>query len=149
VSPVQRQVPDEVTIDLTRPRRSRNSLPTRSAPPQVLRSSPRVAPDAVVRDLELRAPARHVHLGHDNESPLVWQRVAEAVRALAPGDVVVLDTRDLGGLPFDLIDFLRHAVVCAARRGGTLTVDPPYGPLADVLRLAPLWPDFRRERAYV
>jgi hypothetical protein len=106
------------------------------------------APSRAVLDLDLRAPTRHVHLGHDVESPLVWQRVAEAVRALAPGDVVVLETADLGELPGDLVDFLRHAVVCAARRGGTLTVEPPYAALADILRLAPLWPDFRRERSY-
>jgi hypothetical protein len=146
---VQRQAPDDETIDLRGARPTRTSRPTRSAPPQVLRSSPRVVAPDVVLDLELRAPVRHIHLGHDVESPLVWQRVAESVRAIAPGEVVVLETHDLGELPFDLVDFLRHAVVCAARRGGTLTVEPPYGPLADVLRLAPLWPDFRRERSYL
>jgi hypothetical protein len=151
VAGVQRQgqASEEVTIDLTGSSPTRTSVFTRPRSPRILRSSPRVGPSSVVHDLALRAPTRHVHLGHDIESPLVWQRVAEAVRALAPGDVIVLETRDLGDLPFDLIDFLRHAVVCAARRGGTLTVEPPYGPLSDVLRLAPLWPDFGRERSYL
>lgn len=146
-APAGREAGAQTTIDLTGQRPRVTGLPSRGAPP-VLRSSPRVPTPALLRDLELRAPARRIHLGHDVESPLVWQRVAESVRGLAPGDVVVLDVRDLGSLPGDLVDFLRHAVNCAALRGGTLSVDPPYGPLRDVVQLAPLWPDFRRDRSY-
>ena len=135
----------EVSIDLTASPPTR-TLSVRQGRPSVLRTSPSL--QAATRDLPLQAPPRHIHLGHDVESPLVWQHAAEAVRGLAPGDVAVLETLDLGPLPADLVDFLRHAVLCAARRGGTLRVEPPYGALGDVLQLAPNWPDFRRERSY-
>ncbi|RKS73740.1 hypothetical protein CLV35_2229 [Motilibacter peucedani] len=78
----------------------------------------------VVREQESRTKRLRVALGRDAESPLMWQRVAEAVLAARPGDVVLVDVGELPELGADLVEFLRYADYVLARRGGTFVIEP-------------------------
>lgn len=86
--------------------------------------SPTQHPVTVVREQEPRTRRCMVHLGRDAESALMWQRVAEAVLAARPGDVVLVDVGELPELASDLVEFLRYADYVLARRGGTFVIEP-------------------------
>ncbi len=97
-------------IDLRRPA---SAAPT---------SSPH--PVTVLRPHDVRVRRVRVSLGRDAESPLMWQRVAEAILAARPGDFVHVDVSELPELGADLVQFLRYADYVLSRRGGTFTIEP-------------------------
>jgi hypothetical protein len=81
-------------------------------------------PVTVVREQETRSRRHCVPLGRDADSPLMWQRVAEAVLAARPGDAVMVDVGELPELAADLVEYLRYADYVLARRGGTFVISP-------------------------
>lgn len=95
-----------------------------------------VSPVVVVRDQPALAQHTRVMLGRDAESPLLWQRIAEAVLAAEPGDTVTVDATELPRMPRDLVEFLRYAGFRLARRGGVLRVEPGSHQIAALLRQA-------------
>ena len=136
-----------MTVALERPA----TPPSALAPPPVLREGPqepgrapagsRAAPGRLI-DLSgvdaprvvrrVAPPGRRLvaDLGRDPDSPLAWQRVAEAVRAVQPGDCVIVDSTEAKAVDEDLVDFLRYACRVAQARGGQLGVEPAGCPLA-------------------
>ncbi|NHC45224.1 hypothetical protein [Motilibacter aurantiacus] len=91
---------------------------------------------SIVRHPPLQVRRRVVLIGPDGDGPLVRQRIAEAVRVTESGSVVVIDASDLEHAPADLVDFLRFADGAVQRRGGTLSIEPADGLMAQQLRAA-------------
>lgn len=95
--------------------------PAPEARPAILPQSSRVT---VLRDRRPRTQRTRVFCGRDAESPLLWQRIAEAVLAAGPGDTVAVDVSELPELSSDFVDYLRYADYRLSRRGGIFLLDP-------------------------